>query len=59
MLRYLLFLCFWFFLGWWEEDVLQVILKYLVIGNTEVRLDLIKTMVDGKNVQYVNKVKIG
>ena len=59
MLRYLLFLCFFFFLGWWEEDVLQVILKYLVIGNTEVRLDLIKTMVDGKNVQYVNKVKIG
>ena len=59
MLRYLLFLCFCFFLGWWEEDVLQVILKYLVIGNTEVRLDLIKTMVDGKNVQYVNKVKIG
>jgi septum formation topological specificity factor MinE len=50
---------FLFFLGWWEEDVLQVILKYLVIGNTEVRLDLIRTMVDGKNVQYVNKVKIG
>lgn len=41
--------------GWWEEDVLQVILKYLVIGNTEVRLDLIRTMIDGKNVQYVNK----
>ncbi|CAC5356468.1 unnamed protein product [Mytilus coruscus] len=41
--------------GWWEEEVIQVILKYLVIGNTEVRLDLISTMIDGKNVQYVNK----
>ncbi|XP_076072539.1 uncharacterized protein LOC143044417 isoform X2 [Mytilus galloprovincialis] len=41
--------------GWWEEEVIQVILKYLVIGNSEVRLDLISTMIDGKNVQYVNK----
>ncbi|XP_063443998.1 uncharacterized protein LOC134724732 isoform X2 [Mytilus trossulus] len=41
--------------GWWEEEVIQVILKYLVIGNTEVRLDLISTMIDDKNVQYVNK----
>ena len=27
-----------------------------MIGNTEIRQDLIKTMIDGKNVQYVNKV---
>ncbi|XP_061175162.1 uncharacterized protein LOC133184218 isoform X2 [Saccostrea echinata] len=41
--------------GCWEDDVQQVILKYLVIGNVDIRLDLIKTMIDGKNVQYVNK----
>ncbi|XP_048763118.1 uncharacterized protein LOC125671422 isoform X3 [Ostrea edulis] len=41
--------------GCWEEDVQQVILKYLVMGNVDIRLDLIKTMIDGKNVQYVNK----
>ena len=27
------------------------------MGNTEIRQDLIKTMIDGKNVQYVNKVR--
>ena len=36
--------------------MVQVVLKYLVMGNTEIRQDLIKTMIDGKNVQYVNKV---
>ena len=29
-----------------------------MMGNTEIRQDLIKTMIDGKNVQYVNKVNI-
>lgn len=42
--------------GCWDEDVLQVILKYLVVGNSEIRQDLILSMIDGKNVQYVNKV---
>ncbi|XP_052261939.1 uncharacterized protein LOC127865911 isoform X4 [Dreissena polymorpha] len=42
-------------LGCWDEDVLQVVLKYLVIGNTEIRQDLLLNMIDGKNVQYVNK----
>ncbi|XP_052764355.1 uncharacterized protein LOC128206119 isoform X3 [Mya arenaria] len=42
-------------LGCWDEDVLQVILKYLVVGNHEIRQDLILNMIDGKNVQYVNK----
>ena len=27
-----------------------------MMRNTEIRQDLIKTMIDGKNVQYVNKV---
>ena len=27
-----------------------------MMGFTEIRQDLIKTMIDGKNVQYVNKV---
>ena len=43
--------------GCWEEDVIQSILKYLAMGNQEVRSDLITTMIEGKNVQYVNKVK--
>jgi hypothetical protein len=42
--------------GCWDEDVLQVVLKYIVIGNAEIRQDLILNMIDGKNVQYVNKV---
>ena len=29
---------------------------YLVMGNTGIRQDLIKTMIDGKNEQFVNKV---
>ena len=27
-----------------------------MMGKIEIRQDLIKTMIDGKNVQYVNKV---
>ena len=27
-----------------------------MMGNTEIRQDLIKNMIDGENVQYVNKV---
>ncbi|XP_053391343.1 uncharacterized protein LOC123563746 isoform X3 [Mercenaria mercenaria] len=42
-------------LGCWDEDVLQIVLKYMVIGNSEIRQDLILNMIDGKNVQYVNK----
>ncbi|XP_067672205.1 uncharacterized protein [Haliotis asinina] len=41
--------------GCWEEEILQVLLKYLAIGNTEIRQDLIRTMINGKNVQYVDK----
>ncbi|XP_071107596.1 uncharacterized protein [Haliotis cracherodii] len=42
-------------IGCWEDEILQVLLKYLAIGNTEIRQDLIKTMINGKNVQYVDK----
>ena len=27
-----------------------------MMGKIEIRQDLIKTMIDGKNVQYINKV---
>lgn len=46
------------FLGCWEEEIQRVIIKYLVIGNAEIRQDIIRTMIDGKNVQHVNKVGI-
>ena len=49
-------MCVLLYSGCWDEEVVQMVLKYLVMGNTEVRQDLIKTMIDGKNVQYVNKV---
>ncbi|KAJ8319004.1 hypothetical protein KUTeg_004095 [Tegillarca granosa] len=42
-------------IGCWEEDIQRVIIKYLVIGNAEIRQDIIRTMIDGKNVQHVNK----
>ncbi|XP_035827330.1 uncharacterized protein LOC101845258 [Aplysia californica] len=42
-------------IGCWEDEVLQYILKYLVLGNTEIRTDLIQTLTDGKNAQYVDK----
>ncbi|KAK6187104.1 hypothetical protein SNE40_005199 [Patella caerulea] len=42
-------------IGCWDNEVLQVVLKFLVTGNTEIRLDLITTMTKGKNVQYVDK----
>ncbi|ESO98615.1 hypothetical protein LOTGIDRAFT_238980 [Lottia gigantea] len=42
-------------IGCWDNEVLQVVLKFLVTGNTEIRLDLIVNMQQGKNVQYVDK----
>ncbi|XP_070186621.1 uncharacterized protein [Littorina saxatilis] len=42
-------------IGCWEDEVLRVVLKYLVLGNTEMRIDLINTLIDGKNVMYVDK----
>lgn len=33
-----------------------MVLKFLVLGNTEIRTDLINTLIDGKNVMYVDKV---
>ncbi|KAK3736717.1 hypothetical protein RRG08_059247 [Elysia crispata] len=41
--------------GCWEDEVVIHILKYLVLGNTEVRADLIQTLIHAKNVQYVDK----
>lgn len=41
--------------GCWEDEVVIHILKYLVCGNTEVRADLIQTLIHAKNVQYVDK----
>lgn len=42
--------------GCWDDDVMEVILQFLVIGNSDIRSDLIHTMAEGKNLQYVDKV---
>nr|KAG5714625.1 hypothetical protein BaRGS_000113 [Batillaria attramentaria] len=42
-------------IGCWEDEVMRMVLKYLVLGNTEIRIDLINTLIEGKNVQYVDK----
>lgn len=42
--------------GCWEDEILRMVLKYLVLGNTEIRQDLISTLINGKNVQHVDKV---
>uniref|UniRef100_A0A2C9LNZ8 HEAT repeat-containing protein 4 n=1 Tax=Biomphalaria glabrata TaxID=6526 RepID=A0A2C9LNZ8_BIOGL len=42
-------------IGCWDEEVLACVLKYLVLGNMEIRSDLIQTIANGKNVQFVNK----
>ncbi|XP_013379125.2 uncharacterized protein LOC106150709 [Lingula anatina] len=41
--------------GCWEEDVVKMIVKFLVSGNQETRKDLIRAMINGRNVQFVNK----
>ncbi|XP_059146046.1 uncharacterized protein LOC131933275 [Physella acuta] len=41
-------------LGCWDEPLLEFVLKYLVLGNSEVRGDLIQTISSGKNVQYIS-----
>ncbi|XP_064635806.1 uncharacterized protein LOC135492977 isoform X2 [Lineus longissimus] len=42
-------------LGQWDDDILKTVVRFLALGNTEVKHDLIRTMIDGKNVHYVNK----
>ncbi|XP_064618168.1 LOW QUALITY PROTEIN: uncharacterized protein LOC135482224 [Liolophura sinensis] len=42
-------------IGCWDDDVMEVILQFLVIGNSDIRSDLINTMAEGKNLQYVDK----
>ncbi|KAH9513080.1 hypothetical protein Btru_035790 [Bulinus truncatus] len=42
-------------IGCWDEEVLECIIRYLALGNIEMRTDLIQTITEGKNVQFVNK----
>ena len=37
--------------------VVEAMLFYLISGNDDMRLDLVKTMTSGKNVQYIDKVR--
>jgi len=43
--------------GCWEEDVIDIFVQFLAEGNEEICADILRTLVNGKNVQYVNKVQ--
>jgi hypothetical protein len=44
-----------FYIGCWDDEVLQQIVHYMVEGNRDIKDDLLKSMIDGKNVQYIDK----
>ena len=45
--------------GCWDEEVLQVLVHYLLHGNRDIRQDLLTTMMNGRNVHFIDKVSDG
>ena len=43
--------------GAWDDDVMAMVNKYFMKGNTHIRADLLKTIIFSKNVQYIDKVR--
>ena len=43
--------------GAWDDDVMAMVNKYFLKGNTHIRADLLKTIIFSKNVQYIDKVR--
>lgn len=44
------------FTGCLEEELVQILVDYLIVGNAEVRLDMLKTLCNSRNISYINKV---
>ena len=38
--------------------MLQILVDYLIVGNEEVRLDMLKTLSKAKGIAFINKVFI-
>ena len=45
-------------IGCWEENILCLLVQFLQQANDQIRADIMKTIINGKNVQYVDKVDI-
>ena len=44
------------FKGYWETAVFNFIIKYLKYGGLDVQMDLLQTVINGKNIQFVDQV---
>jgi len=43
-------------LGEWNEEVCEFLIKYLKFGNGNVKTDILKTTINGKNAQFTDLV---
>jgi len=43
-------------IGCWDEEVVEKLIHFLKIGNSNIRIDLLRTIKNGKNAHYVDKV---
>ena len=43
-------------LGEWSEEVCEFLIKYLKLGNANVKSDILKTIINGKNAQFTDLV---
>ena len=43
-------------LGEWSEEVCEFLIKYLKFGNANVKNDILKTIIGGKNAQFTDLV---
>lgn len=41
--------------GCWDEEVLVQIVHYLLEGNRDMKQDILKAMIIGKNIQFIDK----
>lgn len=42
--------------GCLEDELVQILVDYLIVGNPEVRLDMLKTLCNARGISYISKV---
>ena len=47
---------FYFSLGYWQENIFKYMMKYLSVSPVDIQIDLLKTIISGKNVHYIERV---
>lgn len=44
--------------GCLENELIQILVDYLIVGNEEIKLDMLKCLRGARDIQFINKVTI-